>query len=103
VEGKVAGSLRLHDGPMTITRDHAFLPDLPTLVARGVAVHPRDRRLLDDFTVGLAAGELVAVVGDGEAAKSTLLASCGRPDQGRVQRSTSWPRAAGRPAAERTR
>jgi predicted ABC-type transport system involved in lysophospholipase L1 biosynthesis ATPase subunit len=31
--------------------------------------------------VGLAAGELVAVVGDGEAAKSTLLASCGTPDQ----------------------
>ena len=47
-----------------ITRDDTFPADLPTLVARGVVVvHREGRRLLDDFTVGLAAGELVAVVG----------------------------------------
>jgi len=46
-----------------ITRDHAFPADLPTLVARGVVVHRGGRRLLDDVTVSLAAGELVAVVG----------------------------------------
>ncbi len=60
----------------------------PLLSCQGLAVQVRDRALVDDITIRVAAGEVVAVLGPSGAGKSTLfraLAGELLPSRGRVE------------------
>ncbi|HEX2702644.1 MAG TPA: ABC transporter ATP-binding protein [Solirubrobacteraceae bacterium] len=59
----------------------------PALQALGICKDYGARRVLDDFSLTVAAGEAVAIIGENGAGKSTLMRTCAgllRPDAGSV-------------------
>lgn len=89
--GTVDGRLELRDGvvvagaaPPTGPDADALpaatdTPDDPVLEVRGVSVSHGDRLAVDDASLALAAGEVVALLGSNAAGKSSLLHALARP------------------------